>query len=72
MANGPDFFQTQMGRAFYERNFPQLVKTLKEISGHLEQIATNKTVCEQQAKIIDLQTEYISELELKIKQIKGE
>jgi hypothetical protein len=33
---GPEFFQTQMGRAFYEGTMPRLVKTLEKIAFELQ------------------------------------
>ena len=38
--NGPSFFQTMMGRKFYEHDVPQVANSLKRIADALEK--TNK------------------------------
>lgn len=38
MSTGPSFFQTPMGRAFFERDVPALVKNLGRIADALEQL----------------------------------
>jgi hypothetical protein len=35
---GPKFFQTGMGRAFYERDIPRLVTALESIADKLDRI----------------------------------
>jgi len=35
---GPEFFQTVMGRAFYEGTVPALVKELKKLNVNLEKL----------------------------------
>jgi hypothetical protein len=34
--SNPDFFQTMMGRKFYEGDFPKLVKAMEKIGNELE------------------------------------
>lgn len=34
---GPEFFQTQMGKTFYESTMKQLVKELKELNSRLSE-----------------------------------
>lgn len=36
MSNGPEFFQTVMGRQFYDGTLPRLVKALERIAVALE------------------------------------
>lgn len=44
MANGgPEFFQTLMGRKFYEHDVPELVRQLKRIADALEAAQTGST-----------------------------
>lgn len=38
MANGPDFFQTVMGKRFYEHTMPALVRQLERLNTNLEQL----------------------------------
>ena len=38
--NGPDFFQTHMGRTFYEGTLPRLIKQLERLNDNLDRIAT--------------------------------
>jgi hypothetical protein len=38
MANGPEFFQTIMGRAFYEGTMPRLVKQLEKLNENIEKL----------------------------------
>jgi len=35
----PDFFETRMGRKFYEYDVPKIVKSLKRIADSLEKIS---------------------------------
>lgn len=42
MANGPEFFQTIMGRAFYEGTMPRLVKQLEKLNENIEKLAEAK------------------------------
>lgn len=42
MANGPEFFQTIMGRAFYEGTMPRLVKQLEKLNENMEKLAEAK------------------------------
>lgn len=37
MSNGPEFFQTVMGRAFYEGTMPLIAKSLQRIAAAMEQ-----------------------------------
>jgi hypothetical protein len=37
----PEFFQTAMGRRFYEHTVPELVRQLARLNELLERIATN-------------------------------
>ena len=39
---GPQFFETRMGRIFYERDVPALVKALERIGDLLERVAEAK------------------------------
>ena len=41
---GPEFFQTGMGRTFYEHTMPELVKVLQRIATALEK-ATAPKMC---------------------------
>ena len=36
----PDFFETRMGRAFYERDVPEIARQLARIAAALERLAT--------------------------------
>ncbi len=36
--SGPSFFQTLMGRAFYERDVPALVRELQRLNANLERL----------------------------------
>jgi hypothetical protein len=38
MANGPEFFQTIMGRTFYEGTMPRLVKQLEKLNENIEKL----------------------------------
>lgn len=38
MGNGPEFFQTVMGRKFYEADVPRALKALERIADALERI----------------------------------
>lgn len=46
MANGPEFFQTIMGRTFYEVTMPRLVKQLEKLNENMEKLAEAKAVPE--------------------------
>lgn len=46
MANGPEFFQTIMGRTFYEVTMPRLVKQLEKLNENMEKLAAAKAVPE--------------------------
>lgn len=39
MASGPEFFQTVMGRQFYEGTMPRLVKALERLNDNMEKLA---------------------------------
>ncbi len=34
---GPEFFQTQMGRKFYEHDFPALIKAVNRLADAMEE-----------------------------------
>lgn len=60
MSNGPKFFQTMMGKKFYEADVPRLVRVLERIAKALEQqepadpfAAAAKKVEQQQAMKTD-------------------
>lgn len=36
MSNGPEFYQTPMGRRYYESTLPKMVETLERIAKALE------------------------------------
>lgn len=36
MSNGPEFFQTPMGRRYYESTLPKMVETLERIAKAME------------------------------------
>jgi hypothetical protein len=42
MGNGPEFFQTIMGRKFYEADVPRALKALERIAAALERIAAEE------------------------------
>ena len=42
MGNGPEFFQTIMGRKFYEADVPRALKALERIADALERIAAEE------------------------------
>lgn len=37
---GPEFFQTLLGRKFYEHDFPELVRQLARLNNNLERITS--------------------------------
>ena len=41
---GPEFFQTQMGRTFYEATVPSLVRVLNKLADHLRPKPKTKAV----------------------------
>lgn len=48
MGNGPEFFQTLMGRTFYEATMPQLVKQLQRLNENLQELLEDNakyTIC---------------------------
>ena len=47
--NGPSFFQTLMGRAFYERDVPALVRELQRLNANLERLTAAVEKGQQQA-----------------------
>lgn len=36
--SGPEFFQTVMGKQYYEYHFPELVKQIKRLNDNLEKL----------------------------------
>jgi DNA-directed RNA polymerase alpha subunit len=47
---GPEFFQTRMGQAFYERDVPNIVKALERIANALEEQNKPVTKVEEEVK----------------------
>lgn len=50
---GPEFFQTQMGRKFYESDVPEISRSLAKIAKHLEILTTGKEQREQQGQDVE-------------------
>ena len=42
---GPEFFQTMMGRKFYEADVPRLIKALEKIAVELEKFNAPQIIC---------------------------
>ena len=52
MSDGPEFFQTRMGKTYYEHTMPAIAKALEGIAGHLAKLKspaddTNGVMIEQ-------------------------
>lgn len=49
---GPDFFQTQMGRKFYEHDVPEIGRSLQKIAKHLEEFAKPAEIPKETSQVI--------------------
>jgi hypothetical protein len=53
MANGPEFFQTIMGRTFFEGTMPRLVKQLEKLNENLEKANADAVVTNFEGTLFD-------------------
>lgn len=44
MSQGPEFFQTMMGRKFYEADVPRIAKALERIAAALESLEVQNQI----------------------------
>lgn len=71
MSNGPEFFQTMMGRKFYEADVPNLIEQMKRMADSLDRAAKLKALEPSQPHEPVGRTEYVVKLERENKALRG-